>query len=897
MATKKLPTRKTAAQKASKKVTKKRSSKSPAKTSVSQAVRGKAKRSQKGEKKSYTLKGLALGDVVAQIPIANNMKPIVSRERLEIAFLTPFRFPLDYDRLASQTARYTGIFFVIVGAIFTLINMQQLNGYFTSLDSAHLGQRATLVCTDPNNPETCTESATTSSSGGSPGTLQCTNPTQPGFNELVCQPSVEFITERRDVVSGTVSITFAVSHAQSVKAMAFRNETGQQLILGAADQSSTGSDSWKFNWDTTQYDDGIYTLKVLVANEYGQYDDTDSVPIVIKNNPATQPYPSGEPGSTTTAAVLTTTDSAEGSVLVRRVEVTAGTAEPFSKIVTLTINVINAADAQKITFFADEVSIGHATRVNNSVWSYRWDTTRLQDGAHTTYVKAYFTDGSTLLSERDSVKVKNSSSTPVAVDKTLPVNVYEKVLAPEITITVPTAMPLSRVASIQIDTPEAKFVEVYAIPKYALSEVFLGLASRVDPTHWNFRWDTTHTPNGEYKLFVRVKNSYGLYSSKQLSVAVKNETVTKTSASKETYIEELQDVQTFIGTSEEGGGERNVAERAEDITIDFEISPETELLLTTFREELSKELGQYAAALRNMDEERIRDVKVRIQNLKKRILDSAIEHDETSDIVAKIDAYLEQIIRALELLTEKHEEIIRERVGDKVFNDADKDTISDYDEINLYGTDPFSADTDGDGFDDGTEILNGYDPLDERPEVLVVYESPQEAGTLREDLLAVSSIVTLSPEATDTVTPKRPTAVISGKGLPNSFVTLYIFSTPVVVTVKTNDDGSWSYRFDKELADGEHEIYVGVTDNAGKIVAKSNSFAFIKTAQAFSEADAATALVTSSPAPRDNDGSFISRNIILIVSSIGVVALGLVLLLLGLHMQLRSEEKVRIRTA
>ena len=50
--------------------------------------------------------------------------------------------------------------------------------------------------------------------------------------------------------------------------------------------------------------------------------------------------------------------------------------------------------------------------------------------------------------------------------------------------------------------------------------------------------------------------------------------------------------------------------------------------------------------------------------------------------------------------------------------------------------------------------------------------------------------------------------------------------------VKTDADGSWEYRFDKELEDGEHEVYVGVTDNAGKIIAKSEPFVFIKEAQA-----------------------------------------------------------------
>ena len=43
----------------------------------------------------------------------------------------------------------------------------------------------------------------------------------------------------------------------------------------------------------------------------------------------------------------------------------------------------------------------------------------------------------------------------------------------------------------------------------------------------------------------------------------------------------------------------------------------------------------------------------------------------------------------------------------------DGDGISDYDEINIWGTDPLNPDTDGDGFPDGLEIVTGYNPLGE----------------------------------------------------------------------------------------------------------------------------------------------------------------------------------------
>ena len=44
--------------------------------------------------------------------------------------------------------------------------------------------------------------------------------------------------------------------------------------------------------------------------------------------------------------------------------------------------------------------------------------------------------------------------------------------------------------------------------------------------------------------------------------------------------------------------------------------------------------------------------------------------------------------------------------------DTDGDGLTDFQEINLYNTDPNSTDTDGDSYDDGYEISEGTDPLD-----------------------------------------------------------------------------------------------------------------------------------------------------------------------------------------
>jgi len=65
-------------------------------------------------------------------------------------------------------------------------------------------------------------------------------------------------------------------------------------------------------------------------------------------------------------------------------------------------------------------------------------------------------------------------------------------------------------------------------------------------------------------------------------------------------------------------------------------------------------------------------------------------------------------------------------------------------------------------------------------------------------------------------------------------VRLYIFSDPIVVTVKADESGAWTYILNKELSDGTHQVISAITDSGGHILAKSESFPFIKEAAAVS---------------------------------------------------------------
>lgn len=160
--------------------------------------------------------------------------------------------------------------------------------------------------------------------------------------------------------------------------------------------------------------------------------------------------------------------------------------------------------------------------------------------------------------------------------------------------------------------------------------------------------------------------------------------------------------------------------------------------------------------------------------------------------------------------------------------DPDNDGMSNNDEYR-FGTNPNSPDTDRDGRVDADEIQSGRNPLAAATATssdAIIYENPKETGQAAGKIYQVSNVEMIQSGA------GKKELKITGKALPNSYVTIYIFSDPVVLTVKTDSEGNWSYILDKPMEDGSHEVYVAVNDNRGKVVAKSEPLPFVQTAEA-----------------------------------------------------------------
>ena len=244
---------------------------------------------------------------------------------------------------------------------------------------------------------------------------------------------------------------------------------------------------------------------------------------------------------------------------------------------------------------------------------------------------------------------------------------------------------------------------------------------------------------------------------------------------------------------------------------------------------------------------------------------AADDHDyiDTKDVDPKnVEEYVTTFIprtEAVELFSKKRktelnvqEQELLKKIKEQAARDSDKDGLPDYEEIRI-GTDIFSKDSDNDGFSDGDEIKNGFNPLkfsagDESDKIQ--YEHPKEEDEIS-DAYVVTKVEYRQQAWYDVESKTMKDGVeVRGVALPNSFVTLFVYSDPIVVTVQSNNEGNWYYLLKKELDEGDHKVYAAVTDNTGKITTRSEPIAFVKAAKAISgEEIEATQLQTQLVSP------------------------------------------------
>jgi hypothetical protein len=703
---------------------------------------------------------------------------------------------------------------------------------------------------------------------------------------VLAPPTVQF-----SVAGGNISIAevLYVKPSRGTKVKAFIQNKAISLSTQLDEkQASPQTLSWAFRLDNLNLPEGTYNFMAQVYADDRWYEQKSDESFTIfytatssAGAPATNQAPAPQPGTTAGEPNIAFPDlpptlSGEQAIVLQMVGVTK------PRLVIKDVN-------NKVV-----LDVAPSSGAVPPTYAFIFDTRRLPNATY--YPELRYEVGTQKITTPGPTIIV-SNTTGATATTTSPANFFEVVQM--------TDDETARYQTFEFYGNDLAWIEVYLKSFAQTTPNLLGQAKRQTGNVWNYTVDTRSLPVGTYQLVLKYRRGSVVTTHPENPTFIVNRPpAVATSTSQQDPIQEnVKALEPIVKQSEADvkpveplpprptpapvptatsnpkpavaallPGAEQIDEEAPKLNVPrVETAKNPKPIIENNQMEIDEAIARYTAALRSGDESAIKQTRNAVLALGVNLA-FAEDGDIYGDSADVLYGHLEELIYR----AEKIEKLVRERTNEQISIDTDQDGITDFDEVTLYKSDPKNPDTDADGFLDGPEILTGFDPLHPGAEVAVVYESPKEAGVVRTDVFTVDTIapiVEMEPEA-DGVDAQ---AQITGTGLPNSFVTLFIFSTPVVVTLKTADDGSWVYKFDKELEDGEHEVYVGVTDNAGAIVAKSNPFRFVKEAQAFSPITDQNATVIEETAPRGIE----SPVWITAVASLVVLLVGLILLLLG----------------
>ncbi len=217
------------------------------------------------------------------------------------------------------------------------------------------------------------------------------------------------------------------------------------------------------------------------------------------------------------------------------------------------------------------------------------------------------------------------------------------------------------------------------------------------------------------------------------------------------------------------------------------------------------------------------------------------------DINSGLDKeYLDKLVRDAELFDEKSVREELERIDvkwddlpvwDEKSTDGDlsdwEDAIREYDRLVAEGMELFSRDRSFEELEGKMmELIREISANEPDLERIASFGDPREEGVVIDEIFRITEIFIDETIIGDEGVERATGLMIRGTGPPDSTVVLFIYSTPIMVSTRTDSEGNWTYLLERELEDGSHEVYVASVDNTGRILAKSKPAPFVKEAAA-----------------------------------------------------------------
>lgn len=358
-----------------------------------------------------------------------------------------------------------------------------------------------------------------------------------------------------------------------------------------------------------------------------------------------------------------------------------------------------------------------------------------------------------------------------------------------------------------------------------------------DKSLWGIEWDTTQHPNGSYTLLIIAYNDKGeVATASNFSIRIDNklEEISKKDKKESEIIKEVAEevVEESQDIFEEVADEDDLSQ---EILKNSEIAEKIKKALE--KKGLPSRPNSAEAFLELKEEtQRIEQEKDREKENKQREKDEGDtrverEADKTrKDIEKDINKKLRED-REDELKQEQQEQMDQEEQEDQ----KDRGQLN-REELTLLKLARLLK-----------KLENEFD-ITMLPEEKIALEEPLDVPEPSPNLLGVEGVSLVAIPTEDDTEPTEEGLLIHGYGPPESWLTLYIYSElPVVVSVRTDANGKWSYILDKPIKDGPHKVYVTLayvalpdsgavenTESSQQIKERSSAFSFVKTAEAVS---------------------------------------------------------------
>lgn len=449
---------------------------------------------------------------------------------------------------------------------------------------------------------------------------------------------------------------------------------------------------------------------------------------------------------------------------------------------------------------------------------------------------------------------------------------------------------------IEFEVKGAKSLEFYLRRPESLTETYLGRANLKGEKVWHYSWLTKNSPNGAYILFPKITNEYGQYQGREISVKVENkiEKKAKEKEKQQALEKEIKEREREIQNREKEIEEKKeeikeevisqieqISEKGKEMIAEKKkpiVEPEIEKKVKEFSEKTKENIERALEIKEKEKREAVgKEIAKEAQEIVKPILEAPKEgkKEEAKKLEEELTQRVARFLEKVEELSKEKQEVEKTKVS-AFAKDSDKDGLPDREEIRL-GTDPLNPDSDQDGFLDGSEVKLGFDPLKPSPADKIKYQEPEKTKVKISENLKIERVDLV-------VTKEKERALkIQGKALPYTFVTLYIYSLPIVVVAKADSQGNWEYILDKPLAEGQHKVYATVTNNRGEIEESSEPFVFAKSGENIVRIFGPSEASVASPA------EVLQKSFAVLIVGLIFLALGIAFIIMSLLLRKKSK--------